>query len=56
MIYKTRGFPDGSKSKESVYNAGDLGSTLGSGKSHGERNVYPFQYSCLKNSMDSGDW
>ena len=33
-------------------NAGDLGSTLGSGRSPEEENGYPLQYSCLENSMD----
>ena len=46
----------GSGSKESVHNAGDLGSLPGSGNSHGEWNGYPLQYSCLKNSTDNGSW
>ena len=50
------GFPDGSDSKESVCNAGDLGSIPGSGGFPGERDGYPFHYSCLKNSMDRGAW
>ena len=33
-------------------NAGDLGSVLGLGRSPGEGNGYPLQYSCLENSMD----
>ena len=37
-------------------NAGDVGSILGSGRSPGERNGYPLQYSCLENSMDGGAW
>ena len=37
-------------------NAGDLGSILGLGRSPGERSGYPFQYSCLENSMDRGAW
>ena len=40
----------------SACNAGDLGSTPGSGKSHGEGNGNPLQYSCLKNPMDGGAW
>ena len=36
--------------------AGDLGSIPGSGRSPGEANVYPFQYSCLENSTDRGAW
>ena len=37
-------------------NAGDLGSVPGSGRSPGERNGYPLQYSSLENSMDRGAW
>ena len=36
--------------------ARDVGSIPGSGRSPGERNGNPFQYSCLEISMDSGDW
>ena len=43
------GFPHGSAGKESTSNAGDLGSTPGSGRSSGEGNGYPLQYSCLEN-------
>ena len=50
------GLPDGSDGKQSVYNAGDQGSIIGSGRSPGEGNVNPFQYSCLENSMDRGAW
>ena len=50
------GFPDGSDGKESTCNAGDPGSIPGSGRSPGERNGYPLQYSCLENSMDRGAW
>ena len=39
------GFPGGSDSKESAWNAGDLGLILGLGRSPGERNGYPLQYS-----------
>ena len=46
----------GSDGKESAYNAGDPGSILGSGRSPGEGNGYPLQYSCLGNSMDKGAW
>jgi len=45
------GFPGGLDSKESACSAGDLGSTPGSGRSPGEENGYPLQYSCLENSM-----
>ena len=46
------GFPSGSDSKASVCNAGDLGSTPGLGRSPGEGNGSPLQYSCLENPMD----
>ena len=46
------GFPGGSDSNESVYNAGDLVSTPGSGRFPGEGNGNPLQYSCLENSME----
>ena len=51
-----RGFPGGSAGKESACNAGDLGLIPGSGRSLGEGNGYPLQYSCLENSMDRGAW
>ena len=50
------GFPGGSDNKESACNAGDLGLTPGSGRSLGEGNGYPFQYSCVENSIDRGAW
>ena len=50
------GFPGGSDSKESACNAGGLGSIPGSGRSPGERNDYPLQYSCLENSMNREAW
>ena len=40
----------------SAYNAGDLGSIPGSGRSLGEGNGNPLQYSCLENPKDSGTW
>ena len=42
--------PGGSDSKESACSAGDQGSIPGSGRSPGEVNGYPLQYSCLDNS------
>ena len=42
-------FPGSSDGKVSAYNAGDLGSIPGSGRSPGERNGNPLQYSCLEN-------
>ena len=50
------GFPGGSDGKESAYNVGDPGSILGSGRSPGEGNGYPLQYSCLENPTDRGAW
>ena len=47
----TMGFPGGSDSKESACSAGDLSSIHGLGRSPGEGNDYPLQYSCLENSM-----
>ena len=45
-----------SDSKESACNAGDLGLNPGLGRSSGEGNGNPFQYSCLENPMDWGAW
>ena len=49
-------FPGGSDGKASAYNAGDLGSIPGLGRSPGEGNGNPLQYSCLENSMDREAW
>ena len=46
------GFPLGSDGKESASSAGDPGSIPGSGRSPGEGNGDPLQYSCLENPMD----
>ena len=46
--------PCSSDSKQSAYNAGDLGSIPGSVRSSGEGNGSPLQYSCLKNPMKRG--
>ena len=46
--------PGGSDGKESTCNVGDPGSIPGLGRSHGEGNGNPFQYSCLENYMDGG--
>ena len=46
------GFPYGTAGKESVCNAGDLGSIPKLGRSPGEGKGYPLQYSGLENSMD----
>ena len=50
------GFPGSSDSKESASNAGNLGAIPGSGRSPGEGNGSPLQYSCLENPMDRGAW
>jgi len=48
--------PGGSDCKESACNAVDAGLIPGLGRSPGEGNGNPLQYSCLGNSMDRGDW
>ena len=50
------GFPGGSDGKESTCNVGDLGSIPDLGRSPGQGNGNPLQYSCLENSMDRGAW
>ena len=50
------GFPGGAEVKASACNLGDLGSIPGSGRSPGEGNGNPLQYSCLENPMDGGAW
>ena len=50
------GFPSGSVVKNPPANAGDTGSIPGSGRSPGEGNGNPLQYSCLGNPMDRGAW
>ena len=50
------GFSGVSNGKESACSAGDLDSILGLGRSLGEGNGYPLQYSCLENLMDRGAW
>ena len=50
------GFPGGSNGKETDSNAGDPGSIPGSGRSPGEWNGNPLQYSYLENSMDRAIW
>ena len=47
------GFSGGSNGKESTCNAGDLGLIPGLGRSPGEGNGYPLQYSCLEQNDDS---
>ena len=48
-------FPGGSNRKDSACNAGHPGSIPGLGRSPGEGNGNPLQYSCRGNSMDRGD-
>ena len=55
-LYLFLGFPVGSEVKASAWNVGDQGSIPGSGKSPGEGNGDPLQYSCLENSMNGGTW
>ena len=46
----------GSAVKNLPANAGDTSSVPGSGRSPGEENGNPFQYSCLRNPIDGGAW
>ena len=48
--------PGGSDGKESTRNVGNLGSVPGSGRSPGEENGNPLQYSCLEHPLDVEDW
>ena len=50
------GFPGGASLKHLPANTGDAGSIPGSGRSLGDGNGCPFQYSCLENSIDTGTW
>ena len=56
LYMNAKGFPGNSDSKESAHNAGDQGLIPGSGRSPGEGNGNPLQYSCLENPMDRGAW
>ena len=54
---KSKGFiKGGSEVKASAWNAGDQGSIPGSGRSPGEGNGKPLQYSCLENPKNGGAW
>ena len=55
-MYLRGGLPWYLESKESVCNTGEPGSVPGLGRSPGEVNGYPLQYSCLENFMDRGAW
>ena len=54
--YIIMGFPGDTSGKEPAFGTGDVGSISGLGRSSGEGNGNPFQYSCLENLMDSGAW
>jgi len=49
--WSSKGFPGSSDGKEFTGNAGDLSPNPGLGRSPGEGNGNPLQYSCLENSM-----
>ena len=51
-----KGLPGGSEVKNPPTSAGDTSSIPGLGRSPGEGNGYPLQYSCLENPMDRGAW
>ena len=51
MVQYIMGFPGGLEVKVSAWNVGDPGLIPGSGRSPGERNGNPFQYSCLENPI-----
>ena len=53
---RQRGFPGGTVVKNPPANVGDVGLIPGSGKSSGEKNGNPLQYSYLGNPMDRGAW
>ena len=57
LFFKGMNIPGGSDGKEPACNAGGNPSSIpGSGRSPGEGNGYPLQYSCLENSMGRGAW
>ena len=55
-LMHTKRQPGGSDGKESAGSEGDAGSIPELGRSPGERNGYPLQYSCLENPMHRGAW
>ena len=55
-IEEWKGFPGGSDDTESACKVGEPGLIPGSGRSPGEGNGNPLQYSCLENPMDKGAW
>ena len=56
LLINFGGFPGDSDGKESAHHAGDLGLIPGLGRSPGEANGNPLQYSCLGNPMDREAW
>ena len=56
ILFSDWDFSGCSDGKESACNAGDPSLIPGSGRSPGEGNGFPLQYSCLENSMDRGAW
>ena len=54
FVINFKGFPSGANGKESICNAGDMGSIPGLGRFPGQGNGYSPQYSCLGNPMDVG--
>ena len=56
VSHSFKGFPGGSSVKNPPADAGDMGLIPGLGRSHGEGNGNPLQYSCLRNPVDRGDW
>ena len=56
LHFFTSPFPGGSEGKASAYSVGDPGSIPGLGRSPGEGNGNPLQYSCLENPMDQEAW
>ena len=56
LVFILLDFPGGSDGKASAYNVGDQGSIPGLGRSLGEGNGSPLQYSCLENPMDGEAW
>ena len=56
FFFFSLGVPGGSEGKASASNAGDLGSISGWGRSPGEGNGNPLQYSHMENPMEGGAW
>ena len=56
FYFTLAGFPGGSDGKESACSTGDVGSIPASGRSPGEGNSNPLQYSCLENPVGRGAW